>query len=189
MKTDNELIADYFEGDAQSLEILIRRHLGLVYRTAYRYIGNPHDAEDIAQETFMKMWRNLKKFDSAQEFKPWLFTIAKHAALDFLKKKKTVPFSKFENENGENLFADSLADYALLPDALSEKSDMARMLNAAVEKLSQKYRAVLRAYYNGDATFREIAWFSGEPLHTVKSRHRRALAALRRIITNSECSI
>ncbi|MBI4159946.1 sigma-70 family RNA polymerase sigma factor [Candidatus Wolfebacteria bacterium] len=71
-----------------SLELLIRRYLKPIYGFTYRYVGAGQDTEDVTQETFVKVWRNLKKFDQNKSFKTWIFSIAKNTAIDFLKKKK-----------------------------------------------------------------------------------------------------
>ncbi|MBA3046881.1 RNA polymerase sigma factor [Patescibacteria group bacterium] len=180
--SDEQLIAKYLLGDEKSLEILIKRYLKSIYGFACRYAGNAQDAEDITQEVFIKIWRNLKKFDQQKSFKTWIFSIAKNTSIDWLKKKKAMPFSNFENKKGENLIANTLADSALLPDKIFELSDAARMLNAAVGQLAPKYRAVLLFYYNGCFNFREIAETFGESVNTVKSRHRRALLLLKKLV-------
>ena len=141
------------------------------------------------------MWKNIKKFDPQKKFKTWLFSIAKNAAIDFLRKKKTIPFSKFssrgrsnfngENEAGENVIYETLSDPAPLPDELLERADIAQMLASAMDKLSPKYRMVIFLRYNDHFTFREIAESLEESLNTMKSRHRRALVKLRQILTKS----
>ena len=149
------------------------------------YVGNGEEAEDITQEVFVKAWRNLKKFDRNKCFKTWIFTIAKNTSLDFLKKKKVIPFSGFENEKGENKFIAALADPTPLPDKLFERASIGEMLNRAMEKLSPKCRMVLFLRYNDHFTFREVAEVLGESLNTVKSRHRRALIILRKLLSDS----
>ena len=179
---DEILTRKYLQGDEKSLEVLILTYLKPIYSFVYRYVGNGQDAEDITQEVFVRVWRNLKKFDQNKSFKTWIFSIAKNASLDFLKKKKAIPFSEFEREDGGNIIIDTLADPSPLPPELLEKAGMARMLNEAMEKLSPQYRMVLFLRYNDHFNFREIAESLNEPLNTVKSRHRRALVMLRGLI-------
>lgn len=182
-KLDEKLIADYLAGDEQSLELLIKQYLKPIYSFVSRYVGNGQEAEDITQEVFVRVWRNLKKFDQNQSFKTWIFSIAKNASLDFLKKKKAIPFSEFDTEEGGNRITDTLADPAPLPLELLEKAGMAKMLNMAMEKLSPQYRMVLFLRYNDHFNFREISESLGEPLHTITSRHLRALIKLKEILT------
>src|SRR3989344_4768476 len=165
-RSDSQLITDYLAGNEKSLEVLFERYLKPIYSFTYRYIGGGQDSEDVTQEVFVKVWRNLKKFDQEKSFKTWIFSIAKNASLDYLKKKKAVPFSEFDTEEGGNRLTDTLADPSPLPLELLEKAGMERMLNEAMEKLSPQYRMVLFLRYNDHFNFREIAESFGEPLHT-----------------------
>jgi len=182
---DEILVKRYLAGDEKALEIILSRYLKPIYGFIYRYVGSGQDAEDVTQEVFIKAWRNLKKFDQQKSFKTWIFSIAKNTVLDFLKKKKTIPFSEFENEEGENMINEIIADPSPLPQELLEKADMAQVLNAAIEKLSLQYRIVLFLRYNDHLNFREIAESLGEPLNTIKSRHRRALVMLKNLLPKS----
>ena len=162
-----------------AFENLVRLHLKSVYNFVYRYVGEGSDAEDVTQETFVKAWKNFKRFDGNKSFKTWIFSIAKNTALDFLKKKKTIPFSQFENEEGYNSILEKFADDAPLPQEMLQHAENAEILSSATAKLSAKYRIVLFLHYHRQFTFREIAEALSEPLDTVKSRHHRALGMLR----------
>lgn len=181
--SDKQLIVDCLKGDEESLELLIQSYLKPIYSFVYRYTGSTQDTEDITQEVFVKVWRNLKKFDQQKSFKTWIFAIAKNTAFDHLKKKKVIPFSYFENEKGENIITETLADPSPLPDELLERAGVAQILTSAMEKLSPQYRMVLFLRYNDHFTFREIGESLGEPLHTIKSRHRRALIQLKELLS------
>jgi len=183
--SDEQLIIDYLKGDEKALEILIKRYLKPIYSFTFRFVRDSQEAEDITQEVFIKVWRNLKKFDQNKSFKTWIFHIAKNTSLDFFKKKKTIPFSNFGKEEGKNTFTEMLTDTTPLPNELFERAGVAEILNSAMEKLSLKYRMVLFLRYNDHFNFREIAETLGEPLNTVKSRHRRALILLKKLLTES----
>ena len=180
--SDKELISRYIKGDSKSLEVLVKRYLNLIYSFVYRYIGGGPEAEDITQEVFVRVWKNIKKFDKDKSFKTWIFTIAKNACVDYFRKKKEIPFSNFEKENGNSIF-DNLADSAALPLELLEQKDIATMLSRAMEKIYSKHRMVLYLRYNDHFTFKEIAESLGEPLNTVKSQHRRGIISLKKILT------
>jgi RNA polymerase sigma-70 factor (ECF subfamily) len=166
--SDKQLIDKYFKGDEKSLEILIKRYLKPIYSFVYRHIGNSQDAEDITQDVFVKTWRNLKKFDKNRSFKTWIFTIAKNSYIDFLRKKKAIPFSDFENDKGENIIINKLSYQ------MADEQEFSSIIN----RLPSKYRNVMLLYYNNYFTFREIAERLKTPLNTIKSQHRRALAFL-----------
>jgi len=179
---DEQLVANYLKGDEKSLEVLIQQYLKPIFSFIYRYIGDIQEAEDITQEVFVRIWRNIRKFDKQKSFKTWIFSIAKNASIDFLKKKKAIPFSEFENEKGENTFVETLADSAPLPNELFERADKTQKLTLMMEKLSPKYRLVLFLRYNDHFTFREIAEISGESINTIKTRHRRGTAILKKLL-------
>lgn len=184
-RSDEQLVADYLRGDEKSLELLVERYLKVIYSFVYRYVGNGQDANDITQNVFMKAWRNLKKFDQQKSFKTWIFAIAKNTAFDHLKKKKAIPFSEFENEEGENMITETLADPSPLPNELLERAGMRQMLTSAMETLAPKYRMVLFLRYNDHFNFREIAESLGEPENTIRSRHRRGLIMLKKLLSDT----
>lgn len=177
---DAQLISRYLGGDAAAFETLVARHLRPVYAYVFRHVGNVQDAEDITQEVFVRVWKNLKKFDPQKSFLPWVFRIARNASIDLLRRKKTVPFCVFENEDGENIMTETLADPAPLPAELFDRQDLSERLATAVAKLPSGYREVLFLHYNDHFSFQEIAELSGESINTVKSRHRRAVIALQK---------
>jgi len=177
---DEQLVERYLAGDKPALETLIKRYLDRIFGFAFSYAKNEALAQDIAQETFVKAWKNIRKFDTTKKFKPWIYAIAKNAALDHLKKKQAVPFSQLADD-GSELPLEAVADDSCRPDAMYESSESDNWFEAAISKLSQKYRRVV-VLRQEDMTFREIAKELGEPLHTVKSRYRRALIALRKTI-------
>ncbi len=181
--SDQQLVENYFKGDEKSLEILIGRYLKPIYNFTYRYVGNAQEAEDITQEVFVRTWRNLKKFDKERSFKTWIFSIAKNASIDFLKKKRAVSFAEFENERGENILAETISDSSPLPNELLERKDLMGTLAKAIGKLLPKYRKTLLLRHNDNLTFREISETTGEPLNTVKSRYRRGLMMLKKLLS------
>jgi len=147
-ENDVQLIDNYLKGDEKSLEILIKNYLKPIYSFVYRYVGNSEVAQDLTQEVFVKAWRNLKKFNQNKSFKTWIFHIAKNTSIDFLKKKKTIPFSEFENEKGENKLIETLVDSSPLPDELFAKTNVGEILHTAMNVLVPKYRMILFLRYN-----------------------------------------
>ncbi len=182
-RSDEDLISAYLKGDELAFAELTRRNLAGVYSFIARFVGNAEEADDITQETFFKAWKSLKKYNSrTSKFKTWLLRIARNSAIDFLRKKKHVPFSQFETEEGVNVLTETVPDTEELPDALLIKLEDAKELRKTLEKLPPKAREVLLLYYTNDLTFEDIGEMLGEPANTVKSRHRRALQSLRKIL-------
>jgi RNA polymerase sigma-70 factor (ECF subfamily) len=183
--SDEKLIREYFNGNKEMLEVLVKRYLKPVYSFVRYLVRDEAVAEDVTQEVFVRAWKNLKKFDKKKNFKTWIFSIAKNASIDFLRKKKAVPFSAFDNDDGGNTIAETLADSAPLPDEIAERADTANLLKMAMEKLSENYRTVLYLRYYSQLTFQKISESLGVPMNTIKSRHRRALAVLKEIIAEN----
>jgi RNA polymerase sigma-70 factor (ECF subfamily) len=178
--SDENLVEQYLAGDENALKLLIKNNLRSVYNFVYQYLSDKEDADDVTQETFVKVWLNIKKFVPKKSFRAWLFRIAKNTALDYIKRKRPASFSSLKKENDDIGLEERIADAAPFPDELVRRADNAGILNRAVEKLSTPYRLVLFLYYYDGLNFREIAEALDEPLHTVKSRHRRALSLLRK---------
>jgi len=186
--SDEQLVNNYLKGNEKSLEIIIKNYLKPIYNFVYRYVNNLQEAEDITQEVFVRTWRNLKKFDQTRNFKTWIFSIARNASLDFLKKKKTKSFSEFsakggENEEGESSLAKILIDPAPSQNELFDRKITAQKVNSIMENLPVQYRTLLFMYYNDHFNFREIAEILDEPLNTVKSRYRRSLTMFRKLLS------
>lgn len=177
---DETLLARYLAGDEKAFEELLERHLGGVYSFVAQYVGSAEEAEDITQEAFFKVWKNLKKFDPKKaSFKTWCMRIVRNSAVDFLRKKKSVPFSQFENEEGENLLEEGLA--APEPSAEEDflKREQAQVVQHAIQHLPLHQREILLLYLQNDMTFVEIGRTLDASVNTVKSRYRRALLALK----------
>lgn len=181
-RNDRQIIIDYLSGDQVAITILVDRYLKSVFNFSYRLVGNHQNAEDITQETFLKMWRNLKKYRRDENFKTWLFTIARNTSIDLLRKNKSFVFTTFENEDGENPFAENLTDTEPLPDEIFAKAEEKKMLEENLTKLTPIHREVLLLHYTEHFTFDEIGKILGKSLNTAKSRHRRALAELRKLL-------
>jgi len=177
---DKKLIERYLEGDEKSLEDLVKKYVKPIYSFVFKNVGGQTEAEDITQEVFLKMWKNLKKFDQKKDFKPWIFQIAKNSSIDFLRKKKTVPFSMFENEKGQNILLEKIWSAPLnLIEDISDK----RVVAAAMQGLNDKEQKVIYLRYDQGFSFKEIAGIFKEPINTVKSRCRRALSNMRNLIS------
>ncbi len=181
--TDEQLIENYLKGNEKSLEELVQRYLPLIYNFSRRYTGDSDNASDITQEVFVKVWKNLKKFNASRIFKSWIFTIAKNTALDWLKKRNAIPVSLLKEYQEDEDFLGNIADprQVSIVDQIYKKS-LSKNLALAIEKLPLKYSSVINLYHKDDLNFREIANFLKEPINTVKSRYRRGLIILKKTL-------
>lgn len=182
-RSDEELIADYVAGDEEAFTQLVERHLKTVYSFVMRFVGNGHEAEDIVQETFLKAWKSARQYKKeASKFKTWVLRIARNTAIDHLRKKKHIPFSEFENDQGQNVLAETVPDQALLQDERFAKIQDVEAVQRALSKLSPDAREIIVLHYTNGLTFLEIGEMLGAPHNTVKSRHHRAIMSLRKLL-------
>ena len=137
-------------------------------------VRDREQVEDLTQETFVKAWKNMKRFDQKRNFRTWLYTIAKNTAYDWLKRKKEIPFSTFTDEEGES-WLENVADENILPDEILKRKNISEELDVIIQKIPPHYRAILLLHYKEDFSLHEIAEILGEPYNTIKSRHQRGL--------------
>ena len=186
IETDNEIPSNF--------DTIINRYAQPVYVFVYRLTGNANDAQDISQETFIKVWKNIKKFDSKKgaSFKTWIFAIARNTATDWLRKKRPLAFSSITNSQDEEdrrQFEDTLPDESpLAEEALADKEEkdawFAR-LGDAISSLKEIDQSILQLHQYEEMTFEEVGQVLNIPMHTVKSRYRRALHKLHQIINTN----
>jgi RNA polymerase sigma-70 factor, ECF subfamily len=189
---DEKIITLYKNGKEEAFKDLINQYTSPLYNFTAR-LTDRNNAPDIVQETFIKVWKNLRHFDSSKaSFKTWIFAIAKNTATDFLRKKKSLLFSDIPARNAFSIadaggekdedFSLNIPDENLLPDEALQKLQDSNLLNKILEKLPVSYRVILILHYQEDMTFDEIGKVLGKPLNTVKSQHRRAIIELRKML-------
>ena len=178
--TDEDLVALYLLGKEEVFKDIVERYTSILYNFTVRFVGGSN-TQDILQDVFIKVWKNLKRFDkSKSSFKTWIFTITRNTITDYLRKKKSINFSDLGNL--EDSFIADIPDNVILPDKIIEKLEDAESLNRFLKKLPMSYQAVLVLYYQEEMTFAEIGESLGKPLNTVKSYHYRAIELLRKMI-------
>ncbi len=177
---DANLIEEYLNGNEKALEELVSKYLKPVYNFAFRLSQNESDASDITQETFIKAWKNLKRFDKEKKFLTWILTIARNTFIDKSRKKSPLLFGELETNN-EN-YEDNLEDTAELPDEILERNELSEELDKALGELPIKYRDIILLHDGNDLTFEEISEITKEPMNTIKSRYRRGLIILKKIL-------
>lgn len=174
---DEELIIRYLEGEDLAFKDLIDKYTNPIYNYSAKFLGK-EKAKDITQDIFVKIWKNLKRFDSEKSsFKTWLLTIAHNTIIDQFKKKRMITFSELDFE--DNIFIENIKDETILIDEDLQKIEESEDLNKLISELPEKYREVLILHYQEEMTFSEIAEILKKPMNTVKSYHYRALIILK----------
>ncbi len=180
-RTDEQLVADYLRGEDGAFDRLVERYLPVLYRFLARFTASRADAEDAAQDAVLKAWKGIGSYDRRRPFRTWLFTIAKNAAVDQLRKKNPTAFSALAREEEERI-AEEVPDGQPLPDALVQRAQAAHLLEEAITALPPKARVAVLMHDTEGLTFQEIAEVLREPMNTVKSRYHRAVKALERTL-------
>lgn len=175
--TDEEeqaLIAGAKAGDTQAFEMLVERYERQVYRAAYFILRDPDEAEEIAQEAFMRGYRAIRKFKEDQPFRPWILKIAVNQALTASRKLKRRRETSVQSPTV--VPSDFDIDEALID---RQRADM---LIAALNQMQERERVVIYLRYFMDFSEKELAQYLKCAQGTVKSRLHRSLAKLREIV-------
>lgn len=175
---DQKLMQKAKKGDQAAFAELVDKYRDKIYAYLYRMVGNREDALDLAQETFLRIYSNLRNFKLGQPFKPWLYRIATNLAIDLLRKRR--PKVALDAP----LFADEplrleLVDEGPGPEEQQEQAELAAYLAQKVAELPANYRSVILLRHGHDLSYQEISEILRVPVSTVKTRLFRAREALR----------
>ena len=171
-------IAGMCAGQPEALGALVERYQQRLYRYLLRIVREPATAEDLFQQTWMRVARNAHRYNPRRSFDAWLFSIARNLAIDYL--RRTQPLSLDEPlESGETAASLLPARAPGALDALLERESAQRVAQC-LEELPVAYREVLTLRFEEEMQLNEIAELLERPLSTVKTRLGRGLVALRR---------
>lgn len=172
------------ESSPHDFPALVETHLPSVFRFITRLVGDTRVAEDLTQETFLKVWLSLSTYKPSLSFKSWLFSIARNTAIDYLRKRQPIPFSTLDRED-QDTFAEQIPDPLSLPTIQLEQKELRAILSQTLAQLPPASRSVVLLHDTEDLTFEDISKLTKEPMNTVKSRYRRAILRLRNLLTHT----
>ena len=167
---DRGLVNRAQAGDVGAFEALVRRYQGWVFTLTLRLLGNRAEAEDLAQEVFLKAYRGLAGFRGASRFTTWLYAIASHHCLNHLKARGRRGHAK----SHAPVAVERLPDGAPRADALLEQAEFARIVQAEMARLTEEHRVILVLRDIQGLSYEEIARTLGLEPGTVRSRLHRA---------------
>lgn len=173
--TDSEIITRVLNGESQLYAGLVSRYQNFVFTIALRYATQREDAEEIAQDVFVKAYRSLSDFRGASKFSTWLYTIVTTSCLTFLRKKK------LETHSLDNVKVFEFAvnqDSGMNANKVETKSKAA-MVNNAIRLLSADDAKVITLFYKGEQSLEEIATIMNLEANTVKVKLHRARQRLK----------
>ena len=180
MLEEQWLVARAQRGDQSAFAQLVEDYQKPVYNLAFRMLGNAQDAEDTAQETFLRAYTQLKRFDRDQKFATWLLSICAHHCIDRLRRRRFLWLSL-----EDDAIADSLASDLPEPDAEVLRHESEREIAGLLEHLTPASRLAVVLKYWHEQSVEEIAQTTGDSVSAVKVRLHRARQLLAKtILTN-----
>jgi len=179
-KSDIELISKVLEGDKQAYAQLIRRHQRFVFTLALRFSKSREDAEEIAQDCFIKAYRALHTFRQTSKFSTWLYSIVYTTSMTFLRKKR-LDTQSIDDESSIVQLESRISD--LSSSDAEHKSKMV-FVNLAISRLLPDDAAIITLFYQGEQSLEEIGQTLGMEANTVKVKLHRARHRLKEKIEN-----
>ena len=179
--TDAVLVTAYLQGDESALSTLITRHKQRIYSFIYSKVFDRDVAEDVFQDTFIKVINSLKrgKYNEEGKFLPWVMRISHNLVIDHFRKNNRMP--KFENNSDFNIFS-VLSDNSLNAENTIIKGQVASDVRRLVDELPDDQKQVLMIRIYKDMSFKEISLQTGVSINTALGRMRYALINLRKVI-------
>ncbi len=169
--SDKELVLLAIKGDMKAFEQLVSLYEKPIFGYIVRFVNHKENAEDLTQETFIKIFRSLKTFDPEYKFKTWLFTVATNTVYDWLRKAK---------KNKEIFIVDDPdINFETIDDRWSYKlTEDKELVDNALKNIKPVYQSVIVLFYRDELSYQEIAEVLKVPINTVKTYIYRAKEAL-----------
>src|SRR5690242_2828990 len=183
-RTDEELLAAYQQGDPEAFEALLRRHRAPLFTFLLRMLGDRERAEDLAQETFLRIVKGAQAWEHRARFQTWLFTIARNLCVDASRRDRFRRADSLDQTgpDDEPPMVESVPGREIDPSRGAESARLRPLLQKALLGLPAEQREVFILREQAGVPFKEIAEMVGVNENTVKSRMRYALEALRKAL-------
>ncbi|WP_431801957.1 RNA polymerase sigma factor SigW [Halobacillus andaensis] len=174
-------IKEVKKGDQSAFEDIVSFYQNKVYHICFRMIGNAYEAEDLAQEAFIRAYTNISSFDERRKFSTWLYRIATNLTIDRIRKKKPDYYldAEVKGTDGLDMYSQLAMDQAL-PEEEVESLELQSYIHREILALPPKYRSVIVLRYLDELALQEIAEVLDVPIGTVKTRIHRGREALRK---------
>lgn len=181
IRNDSVLLESYLAGNETALEILINRHSQRIYSFIFSKVYDKDVAEDIFQDTFIKVIKTLKRgsYNEEGKFLPWVMRIAHNLVIDYFRKNTRMP--KFEGNDDFNIFS-VIGDPSLNAEKQIIKDQVIDDLRKLIDELPYDQKEVLMMRMYKDMSFKEISEVTGVSINTALGRMRYAIINLRKII-------
>lgn len=179
--SDQNLVKQYIQGNEACLEMLINRHKEKIFTTIYLIVKDTYIAEDLFQETFIKIIRNLKKgkYNEEGKFLPWANRIARNMSIDYFRKTKRMP--TITGSDGEDVFRKIKISTENREQQII-RTENENSVRHFIDKLPEEQRQVLILRHYGELSFKEIAEMTNVSINTALGRMRYALNNMRKMM-------
>lgn len=169
------------KGDQAAFADIVSFYQNKLYQHCYRMLGNAHEAEDIAQEAFIRAYVNIHSYDVNRKFSTWLYRIATNLTIDRIRKRKPDYYldAEIKGTDGLDMYS-QLETVSHLPEETVENLELQRYIQQEILQLPPKYRSIIILRYLEDFSLKEISDILDIPLGTVKTRIHRGREALRK---------
>jgi RNA polymerase sigma factor (sigma-70 family) len=188
--TEQQLVTRVLNGDNNAFSVIIKNTESLVAQIVFKMIGHSGDRKDLAQDIYLKAFKNLPGFRFESKLSTWVATIAYNTCINHLEKEKTIPRNDFRNNPDELAVNPHLPDrysgypYPTDPENRLIRKELSKMLAGEIEMLSPVYKTLITLYHNEEMSYEEIGSITGLPSGTVKSYLFRARKSLKENILN-----
>jgi len=182
VEVDKKLIEKCKEYDKYSFMKLYKMYEKYLYSLCFNYVQNPHDALDMVQEIYIKIFKNINKFDTDMPFHPWIRKISVNTCLNFTRTIKNNVISMNANINDTEDEIPLEDTFASKENVLEEiiNSETKTIIKRYLNEMPEEYRMVILLRYYEELSYNEIAEIIGKPLGTIKTEIYRAKAILRK---------
>jgi RNA polymerase sigma-70 factor (ECF subfamily) len=181
LREDADLIRRALSGEQSAFAKLLGKYRRQVYTLTMRMLGQEQDAEDAAQDAFIRAFQSLESCDPNRPFLRWIYRIAYNLCVDRYRRRRYVTIS-LDEPIGEEQFTRELTDETPGPDERLDMKEEQRRLTELLSTLPPRYRAVVVLRHQDDLSYEEIADILNLPLGTVKARMHRAHNLLRKML-------
>jgi RNA polymerase sigma-70 factor (ECF subfamily) len=186
MAADSDLISRAAGGDASAFQTLVERHRSMVYRVAYQFSGNHHDAEDISQEVFIKVYRSLDRFRHDSQLSSWMYRIVMNACIDH--RRRQSPANAASSEEAEHAMLNA-PEESPGPEDRAYAAEIGEVLEAEIGRLPPGQRIVFVMRHHQGLKLSEIAEGLGLAEGTVKRQLHAAVHRLRHALRGSKVTV
>jgi RNA polymerase sigma-70 factor (ECF subfamily) len=181
-ETDEELILQFQQGAERAFNLLVGRYKDPLMNFVYRFLGDYDEADDVVQETFVRLWRSKHTYRPVAKFSTWLYTIAANLARTQLSRRRRHAFFSLSRPRGEEGAPAEIPDTRYAADAAAESSLTSGLIEDALKKLPPKYREVVILCDIQELSYEEICRVTGANIGTVKSRLSRGRTRLQELL-------